>query len=82
MYCVCFGISQYDLTDPEQNLEAGARYLRFLKGRFNDDLSLVLAAFNSGEGTVARFNGVPPYRETKEYLRRVLRDLGVEPGEI
>lgn len=73
-----FGISQNELLNPESNLEAGVRYLSWLVDHFEGDLKLVLAAFNSGEGTVERFDGVPPYRETREYLRRILKDLGVD----
>ena len=73
-----FGISQNELLDPESNLEAGVRYLSWLVDHFEGDLKLVLAAFNSGEGTVERFDGVPPYRETREYLRRILTDLGMD----
>ena len=73
-----FGVSQHDLLDPQHNLEAALRYLSWLANRYDSDLTLVLAAFNSGEGTVTRFNGVPPYRETREYLRRIFRDLGVD----
>jgi soluble lytic murein transglycosylase-like protein len=63
---------QYDLSDPfhpEQNLEAGMRHLRHLLGRF--DLSRALAAYNAGEGAVSRYGGVPPYRETQEYVRKI-----------
>ena len=61
-----------DLYDPLQNLQAGARYLRWLADRFNGDLSLVLAAYNAGEGAVQRHgNQVPPYRETRAYVQRV-----------
>lgn len=73
-----FGISQNELLNPESNLEAGVRYLSWLVDHFEGDLKLVLAAFNSGEGTVERFDGVPPYRETREYLRRILTDLGMD----
>lgn len=61
-----------DLYDPLQNLQAGARYLRWLARRFNGDLPLVLAAYNAGEGAVQRHgNQVPPYRETRAYVQRV-----------
>ena len=76
-----FGVSQQDLHDPQHNLEAALRYVSYLANRYDSDLKLVLAAFNSGEGTVARFNGVPPYRETREYVRRIFSDLGVEQGD-
>ncbi len=56
--------------DPEQNIDAGVRYLKYLKDLFQDD-RLALAAYNAGEGAVARYKWIPPYRETREYLRRV-----------
>ena len=77
-----FGVSQHDLHDPELNLEAGARYVSWLVRRFDNELPLVLAAFNSGEGTVDRFEGVPPYRETREFVNRIYRELGLEQGDV
>lgn len=71
------GLRPADLFDPEKNLDAGARYLRQLADRFGDDLSLVLAAYNAGEGAVDRWGGVPPYRETITYLSRVYARLGL-----
>lgn len=59
-----------DPFDPAQNLEAGMRYLRELLVRF--DLSRALAAYNAGETAVLRYGGVPPYRETQDYVRRIL----------
>ncbi len=58
--------------DPRANVRAGARYLRELLGRFDDDLELALAAYNAGPTAVRRFSGVPPYRETRTYVERVL----------
>ncbi len=63
-----FGVA--DPFDPEQNIDAGVRYLKYLKDLFRDD-RLALAAYNAGEGAVARHKWIPPYRETREYLRRV-----------
>ena len=77
-----FGIDPYDLHDPELNLEAGARYMSWIVKRFDNQLPLVLAAFNSGEGSVDRFDGVPPYRETREYLRRIFKELGLEQDDV
>lgn len=56
--------------NPDQNVAAGTRYLRYLFNRFNDQ-GIVLAAYNAGEGNVERFGGVPPFRETRDYLVRV-----------
>ncbi|RMG44769.1 MAG: lytic transglycosylase domain-containing protein [Acidobacteria bacterium] len=61
--------------DAAANIEAGARYLRRMLDRFNEDLDLALAAYNAGEGAVERYGGVPPYRETQEYLRRIYRHV-------
>lgn len=58
--------------DPRANIEGGLRYLTDLRRRFRDDLQQVLAAYNAGEGAVERYGGVPPYRETRRYITRVL----------
>ncbi|MFW6023642.1 MAG: transglycosylase SLT domain-containing protein [Myxococcota bacterium] len=58
--------------DPRQNIFGGTRYLRVLANKFNGDLVLTVAAYNAGEGAVARYRGVPPYAETRRYVRRVL----------
>jgi soluble lytic murein transglycosylase-like protein len=59
--------------DPGQNIHGGARYLRDLKLQFDNDLQLVLAAYNAGEGTVMRFGrSIPPFRETLAYVPKVL----------
>ena len=62
-----------DSFHPENNIEGGVRYLRYLMNLFNGNLPLVLAAYNSGENTVLRYkNRIPPYQETQTYVRRVL----------
>jgi soluble lytic murein transglycosylase-like protein len=61
-----------DPFDPRQNVLGGARFLRVLANRFNGDLVLTVAAYNAGGGAVERHGGVPPYRETRRYVRRVL----------
>lgn len=62
-----------NMYDPAQNIQGGARYLRDLMGKFNNDLPLVLAAYNAGEDAIARHgNRIPPYRETRSYVPRVL----------
>lgn len=66
-----FGADPAALFEPQVNLRAAARYLDWLRDRFEDDLDLILAAYNAGEATVDRYHGVPPYRETREYVRRV-----------
>ncbi len=61
-----------DPFDPEKNLEAGMRHLRNLLDRYGNDSMRALAAYNAGEGAVSRYGGVPPYRETQDYVHRVL----------
>lgn len=72
-----FGLGRRDIFDPAKNLEAGVRYLKWLAARFANDPTRVLAAYNAGEGAVERFGGVPPYRETQSYVRRIFTLLGM-----
>lgn len=63
--------------DPHQNADGGAQYLRQLLAKYENDpnqVLLALAAYNAGPGAVERWHGVPPYRETREYILRVLKD--------
>src|SRR5690242_11760240 len=67
-----FGVS--NVWDPRQNIEGGARYMRFLLDLFEGDVTLALAGYNAGEGAVMKYgNRVPPYSETQEYVRRIGR---------
>jgi soluble lytic murein transglycosylase-like protein len=62
-------------NDPEQNIDAGTRYLRDLLLMYRNEknqLSKTLAAYNAGPGAVARYKGIPPYRETRNYVRKIL----------
>ena len=59
--------------DPWENIKAGARYFKALHERFNGKLALSLAAYNAGPTAVDRYKNIPPYQETEEYVRRVLR---------
>jgi soluble lytic murein transglycosylase-like protein len=62
----------HDALDPAQNVDAGVRHLRVLLLRYGGDLEQTLAAYNAGPGAVDRYNGVPPYLETREYIYRVI----------
>ena len=64
--------------DPEQNIRGGLAYLRWLLKRFGGDRKLVVAAYNAGEGTVDRYKDVPPYPETRSYVRRIMQYLAYE----
>lgn len=68
-----FGVR--DVWDPEQNLRGGMAYLRWLLDYFDGDLTLALAGYNAGEGAVERYRGVPPYRETRDYVDRIAARL-------
>ncbi len=65
-----FGVS--DRNDAGQSIRAGVRYLAALLEQFKGDVTLALAGYNAGENAVTHHSGVPPYRETREYIRRVL----------
>jgi soluble lytic murein transglycosylase-like protein len=71
-----FGVK--DIFDPAENVEGGVKNLRHLLDRYDGDSSLALAAYNAGEGAVDRFGGIPPFRETRDYVGSISRRLGFE----
>jgi hypothetical protein len=64
--------------EPKANIEAGIMHLKTLIDRFGDDVGLALAAYNAGPGAVEKFNGIPPYRETRSYVSRILALAGLK----
>jgi transglycosylase-like protein with SLT domain len=64
--------------EPKANIEAGIKHLKTLIDRFGSSVELALAAYNAGPGAVERFNGVPPYRETRNYVSRILSLAGMK----
>jgi soluble lytic murein transglycosylase-like protein len=65
-----YGVKQ--VHDPEDNIRGGVHYLRDLLEMFSNDLPRVLAAYNAGENAVIRYSGIPPYEETRTYVKRAL----------
>jgi soluble lytic murein transglycosylase-like protein len=61
-----------DLYDPETNIHAGTKHLRYLLSLFNNRVNLALAAYNAGEHRVKQYRGIPPYRETQTYVSKVM----------
>jgi hypothetical protein len=69
-----FGLK--DPFDPAANVAAGTKYLKWLLERFDGDVSLALAGYNAGEGSVDKYKGVPPYGETQNYVKRIVSNYG------
>jgi membrane-bound lytic murein transglycosylase B len=68
-----FGVT--NAYDPEANIYAGTRYLRWLLKTFDDNADLAVAAYNAGEGNIWKYNGVPPFRETVTYINRIAKHI-------
>jgi hypothetical protein len=71
-----------DLYDPEQNIDAGVKYIKYLDKVFKGDLKKTIAAYNAGEGNVRRYRGVPPFRETRQYVKKVLKNYDKRKGQL
>ena len=71
-----------DPWDPDQNIEGGVKYLAHLLDVYKGDTTRAVAAYNAGEGAVDRFGGVPPYRETRDYVRKVMDLSGGGGGRV
>jgi soluble lytic murein transglycosylase-like protein len=74
-----FGVEH--VFNPVENIEGGARYLRYLLDLYGNNYPLALAAYNAGEGAVTKYGGVPPYRETQNYLVLVKKHLDAAAGK-
>lgn len=65
-----------DRNDPSANIAAGTKYLKWLLKRFEGNVELALAGYNAGEGSVAKYNGIPPYNETQNYVKIISKRYG------
>ena len=68
------GLGVKDAMDPKQNIEGGVKYLRSMLDRFHGNTILALAAYNAGPNAVSKYDGVPPYKETQNYVKSILKN--------
>ena len=71
-----------NVFDPRENIEGGVRYLKDLIKLYNGKTDLVLAAYNAGQEAVRKFNGIPPYRETRDYISKIMKRFGYDKEYI
>ncbi len=71
-----------NLYDPEQNVDAGVKYIAYLDKRFKGNTTKIIAAYNGGEGNVMRYKGIPPFRETRTYVKKVLKNYDKRTAQI
>jgi hypothetical protein len=67
----------FNRYNANENLEAGVKHLKYLYQKYRNNIPLTLAAYNAGEESVSKYNGIPPYPETKQYIRRVMSLMGM-----
>ncbi len=67
----------FNRYNADENLEAGVKHLKYLYERYNHDVPLALAAYNAGEEAVKKYKGIPPYKETRTYIKRVMNYMGM-----
>lgn len=71
-----------NVFDPRENIEGGVKYLKDLIKLYNGKTDLVLAAYNAGQEAVRKFNGIPPYRETRNYISKIMNRFGYDKEYI